>query len=65
MHGWRTAGERERLLRVVPPALTGLIDGTISTLAPIFATAYLAGSLVQVGLGGVVVVAVSVAVGHG
>src|SRR3954468_20799974 len=36
--------ERERVLRLVQPALVGLIDGTISTLAPIFAAAYLAGS---------------------
>jgi VIT1/CCC1 family predicted Fe2+/Mn2+ transporter len=41
---WRTASERERLLQVVQPALIGLIDGTVSTLAPIFAAAYLAGS---------------------
>jgi hypothetical protein len=40
------APERRRdvVLRVVQPALVGLIDGTVSTLAPIFATAYLAGS---------------------
>jgi VIT1/CCC1 family predicted Fe2+/Mn2+ transporter len=41
---WRTAGDRERLLQVVQPGLIGLIDGTISTLAPIFAAAYLSGS---------------------
>jgi erythrin-vacuolar iron transport family protein len=41
---WRTADDRARLLRVVQPGLVGLIDGTISTLAPIFAAAYLAGS---------------------
>ena len=41
---WRGTGDRERLLRVVQPGLVGLIDGTISTLAPIFAAAYLAGS---------------------
>jgi erythrin-vacuolar iron transport family protein len=41
---WRTADDRERLLRVVQPGLIGLIDGTISTLAPVFAAAYLAGS---------------------
>ena len=41
---WRSTGDRERLLRVVQPGLVGLIDGTISTLAPIFAAAYLAGS---------------------
>jgi hypothetical protein len=31
--------EREFVLRVVQPALVGLIDGTVSTLAPIFAAA--------------------------
>jgi hypothetical protein len=42
--GWRAASERDRLLQVVQPGLIGLIDGTISTLAPIFASAYVAGS---------------------
>jgi VIT1/CCC1 family predicted Fe2+/Mn2+ transporter len=42
--GWRRADERKRLLQVVQPGLVGLIDGTISTLAPLFATAYIAGS---------------------
>jgi erythrin-vacuolar iron transport family protein len=42
--GWRSASDRERLLQVVQPGLIGLIDGTISTLAPIFASAYVAGS---------------------
>ena len=41
---WKTADDRARLLQVVQPGLIGLIDGTISTLAPIFAAAYLAGS---------------------
>ena len=31
-------------LQVVQPGLIGLIDGTISTLAPIFAAAYISGS---------------------
>jgi VIT1/CCC1 family predicted Fe2+/Mn2+ transporter len=35
---------RDLVLRVVQPALVGLIDGTVSTLAPIFASAYVAGS---------------------
>ena len=35
---------RNLQLRVVQPALIGLIDGTISTLAPIFAAAYVSGS---------------------
>ena len=41
---WRQADDRKLLLQVVQPGLIGLIDGTISTLAPIFAAAYLAGS---------------------
>jgi erythrin-vacuolar iron transport family protein len=41
---WRAADDRKLLLQVVQPGLIGLIDGTISTLAPIFAAAYLAGS---------------------
>ncbi len=32
------------MLQKVQPALIGLIDGTVSTLAPIFAMAFLAGS---------------------
>ena len=43
-HRWIAADERERVLQVVQPALVGLIDGTVSTLAPIFASAYLSGS---------------------
>ena len=41
---WRGGSERQRVLQVVQPGLIGLIDGTISTLAPIFAAAYLSGS---------------------
>jgi len=41
---WRNADERARLLQVIQPGLVGLIDGTVSTLAPIFASAYLSGS---------------------
>jgi erythrin-vacuolar iron transport family protein len=44
LRNWREADDRQRLLQVVQPGLIGLIDGTISTLAPIFAAAYLAGS---------------------
>ncbi len=36
--------ERTLLLRYVQPGLVGLIDGTLSTLAPIFAAALLSGS---------------------
>jgi erythrin-vacuolar iron transport family protein len=41
---WRNADDQARLLQVVQPGLVGLIDGTVSTLAPIFASAYLSGS---------------------
>src|SRR3954467_1104325 len=41
---WKKADDRTRLLQFVQPGLVGLMDGTLSTLAPIFATAYLAGS---------------------
>jgi erythrin-vacuolar iron transport family protein len=41
---WRSGDDREMLLRVIQPALIGLIDGTISTLAPMFAAAYVAGT---------------------
>src|SRR5438270_8686514 len=36
--------ERAFVLRYVQPGLVGLIDGTLSTLAPIFAAAMLSGS---------------------
>src|SRR5262249_9372166 len=41
---WRGQGARGQILRFVQPSLIGLIDGTISTLAPIFAAAFLIGS---------------------
>src|SRR5918911_2140536 len=40
----RTADDRQLQLQLIQPGLVGLIDGTVSTLAPIFAAAYLAGS---------------------
>src|SRR5690242_53190 len=36
--------EERFMLQRVQPALIGLIDGTVSALAPFFATAFLAGS---------------------
>src|ERR1700691_2536044 len=36
--------ERDFVLRVVQPALVGMIDGTVSSLAPIFAAAIAANS---------------------
>ena len=64
---WRAADERERLLQFVQPALIGLIDGTISTLAPIFATAYLAGSraALLVGLAAALGAAISMGMSEG
>jgi erythrin-vacuolar iron transport family protein len=44
IQSWRGASDRDRLLKVIQPGRIGLIDGTVSTLAPIFAAAYLAGS---------------------
>jgi erythrin-vacuolar iron transport family protein len=41
---WSAATQQQRLLQVVQPGLIGLIDGTVSTLAPIFAAAYISGS---------------------
>ncbi len=40
----RSLDERALVLRYVQPGLVGLIDGTLSTLAPIFAAALLSGS---------------------
>lgn len=40
----KTIDERSFVLRYVQPGLVGLIDGTLSTLAPIFAAAVLSGS---------------------
>jgi hypothetical protein len=40
----RSIDERAFVLRYVQPGLVGLIDGTLSTLAPIFAAALLSGS---------------------
>ena len=44
MNTLRTLDKRDLQLQVVQPGLIGLIDGTISTLAPIFAAAYVSGS---------------------
>jgi VIT1/CCC1 family predicted Fe2+/Mn2+ transporter len=64
---WRRADERERVLQVVQPGLIGLIDGTISTLAPIFASAYIAGSraALLVGLAAALGAAISMGLSEG
>ncbi len=41
---WRELDDRKRLLQFVQPGLIGLIDGTLSTIGPIFAAAFVAGS---------------------
>lgn len=53
------ADERDFLLRVVQPALVGMIDGTVSSLAPIFAAAVSANSHTAL------VVGISTALGAG
>lgn len=64
---WHAADERQRLLQVIQPALIGLIDGTISTLAPIFAAAYIAGSqaALLVGLAAALGAAISMGMSEG
>jgi len=53
IHRWGFRDEKDFLLRVVQPGLVGLIDGTISSLAPIFAAAITSDShtALVVGLG--------------
>jgi erythrin-vacuolar iron transport family protein len=65
--GWRGADEQQVVLQLVQPGLIGLIDGTISTLAPIFATAYLAGSreALLVGLAAALGAAISMGLSEG
>jgi VIT1/CCC1 family predicted Fe2+/Mn2+ transporter len=64
---WRSADDRERLLQVVQPGLVGLIDGTVSTLAPIFAAAYIGGSraALLVGLAAALGAAISMGLSEG
>jgi VIT1/CCC1 family predicted Fe2+/Mn2+ transporter len=60
--------DRRRLvLQRIQPGLIGLIDGTISTLAPIFAAAYLAGSraALLVGLASALGAAISMGLSEG
>ena len=67
LRSWRNADERQLLLQVIQPGLLGLIDGTISTLAPIFAAAYLAGSreALLVGLAAALGAAISMGMSEG
>jgi erythrin-vacuolar iron transport family protein len=58
---------RNLQLRVVQPGLIGLIDGTISTLAPIFAAAYVSGSraALLIGLASALGAAISMGLSEG
>src|SRR5262245_50279359 len=66
-HRLRTADKAEVQLRYVQPALIGLIDGTISTLAPIFAAAYVSGSraALLIGLAAALGAAISMGLSEG
>jgi VIT1/CCC1 family predicted Fe2+/Mn2+ transporter len=63
----RSLDSRALQLRVVQPGLIGLIDGTISTLAPIFAAAYVGGSraALLVGLAAALGAAISMGLSEG
>jgi hypothetical protein len=64
---WEALSDRDRVLRVVQPALIGLIDGTVSTLAPIFAAAFVAGSraALLVGIAAALGAAISMGISEG
>src|SRR3954469_18032185 len=63
----QTLDPRSLQLRVVQPGLIGLIDGTISTLAPIFAAAYVSGShaALLIGLAAALGAAISMGLSEG
>ena len=63
----RQLDKRSLHLQVVQPGLIGLIDGTISTLAPIFAAAYVSGSraALLVGLAAALGAAISMGLSEG
>src|ERR671926_1240563 len=64
---FRQTDERTAVLQYVQPGLIGLIDGTISTLAPIFAAAYISGShaALLVGLAAALGAAISMGMSEG
>ncbi len=67
LRSWRGLDSRTRQLQIVQPGLIGLIDGTISTLAPIFAAAYVSGSRagLLVGLAAALGAAISMGLSEG
>jgi len=64
---WHGLDARQLQLRVIQPGLIGLIDGTVSTLAPIFAAAYVSGSraALLVGLAAALGAAISMGLSEG
>ncbi len=58
------ADERDFILRVVQPGLVGLIDGTVSSLAPIFAAAIYASSGTAFRVGVAVALGAGVSMGY-
>jgi VIT1/CCC1 family predicted Fe2+/Mn2+ transporter len=67
LRGWRALDARSRQLQIVQPGLIGLIDGTVSTLAPIFAAAFVSGSRAAflVGLAAALGAAISMGLSEG
>lgn len=67
LRDWKSLDARELQLRVVQPGLIGLIDGTLSTLAPIFAAAYVSGSraALLIGLAAALGAAISMGLSEG
>ena len=63
----RSLDSRALQLKVIQPGLIGLIDGTISTLAPMFAAAYVGGSraALLVGLAAALGAAISMGLSEG
>lgn len=59
--------EQQRMLQFIQPGLIGMIDGTISTLAPVFAAAYISGSraALLIGLATAIGAAVSMGLSEG
>ena len=59
--------QRSFLLQRAQPAMTGLIDGSLSTLAPIFAVAFFGTgflrSFISVTLGGAIIATIGAALG--
>lgn len=60
---WQQLGDSDRVLQVVQPALIGLIDGTLSTLAPMFTAAFHNGSAAGLRVGGAAALAAAISMG--